>query len=121
MVDHCPLRNPVFRGPGSSVSGSVSRSGAAPGRRLELAEGCIRQYDDEELVARIDTTRPFEYRVVDRYEVDKALVRLYQGERQLSFYVSDPGGEEAMRNVVQVEWPPKSRHAGRSYPPSSGR
>jgi hypothetical protein len=89
------------------------------GRRLELSDGRLRQYDDKEVVAEIDATQDFEYRVLDRYDVKRALFRLYQADRRLTFYVSDPGGEDVVKTVVQIDWPPRSRHIGRSYPPTA--
>ncbi len=84
--------------------------------------GCLTsrlyQYDGDELVAEIDAARPFEYRIIDQYDAMSALFRLYQGDERLSFYVSDPGGADAVRNVVQIPWPPRPQHAGRSYPPA---
>ena len=74
--------------------------------------GCLTsrlyQYDGDELVAEIDATRPIEYRTVDRYDVMSALFRLYQGDKRLSFYVSDPGGAGVVKNVVQTSQPPRS-------------
>jgi len=89
------------------------------GRRLELSDGRLRQLDGSDVIVEIDVTRPFEYKIVDRYNVSKALFRLYQGDVQLNFYFSDPGGKETVKLVVQIAWPPPSRHAGRSYPPSA--
>jgi len=89
------------------------------GRRLELSDGRLRQLDGSDVTAEIDVTRPFEYKNLDRYNVSKALFRLYQGYVQLIFYFSDPGGKETVKSVVQIAWPPPSRHAGRSYPPSA--
>jgi len=91
----------------------------AAGRRLVLSDGRLRQYEDDEVVAEIDVTRRFEYKIVDRYDVKNAVFRLFQDESRLAFFVSDPGGEAVVKSVVQIAWPPRNRHAGRSYPPAA--
>ena len=89
------------------------------GRELSISDGVLRQCDLGRVIAMIDVTQPFEYRILDRYDVADALFRLYQRDVELTFYVSDPEGAEVVKNVVQIEWPPRGRHMGRSYPPSS--
>jgi hypothetical protein len=88
------------------------------GRKLIISTDQICQYDDGQLVATIDASRDFEYEVLDRYDVKHALFRLQQKDASLTFYFSDPGGAEVVRSIVQIEWPPRNRSAGRSYPPS---
>ncbi len=92
---------------------------AVKGRELAVDDGLLRQYDSGRTVAEINVTKPFEYRVLDRYDVSEALFRLYQRDSELTFYVSDPGGAETVREVIQITWPPRNRNAGRSYPPSA--
>ena len=89
------------------------------GRELSISGGVLRQTDLGHAFAQIDVTQPFEYRILDRYDVANAVFRLYQRDDELTFYVSDPGGAEVVKKVVQVAWPPRSRHAGRSYPPTA--
>ncbi len=90
------------------------------GRNLEVSEECLRQYDEESIVSEIELTHPFEYEILDRYDVNNAVFRLHQRDNQLTFYFADPGGAEVVKEVMQIEWPPKNRHAGRSYPPTAG-
>ncbi len=89
------------------------------GRRLVFSDGILRQFDDDDEIAGIDSSRDFQYRVLDRYDTKRAVFRLYQGDTELTLLVSDPGGEAAVKDVVQIRWPPRNRHAGRSYPPTS--
>jgi hypothetical protein len=88
------------------------------GRILELDGNHLKQVSSAGLAAEIDTTQPFQYQILDRYDVNDALIRLYQGGRTLTFYTSDPGGVTTVRDVIQIDWPPRPRHAGRSYPPA---
>ena len=89
-----------------------------PGRRLELCDGVLRQLDGERVVGAIDVRRPFEYEIVDRYDLARAVFRLYQDDHCLAFRISDPGGLETVEHVMQIEWPPRPRHVSRSFPPS---
>ena len=80
---------------------------AAPrGRILRIEREFLRQFaDDGALDAEIDATREFQYRVVPSFDRVERMIRLYQGDAELTFYPSDPGAKEAIRRVVQIKWP----------------
>jgi len=88
------------------------------GRRLELHDGKLRQLDGDVVVASIDVMRPFEYEVLDSYYARDSLFRLHQAKGTLTFYNSDPGGEDAVRDVLQLTWPPPTVGASWSIGPS---
>ena len=84
---------------------------------LEVAGNLVVQTDDANRFVKIDATRPYEYSILDRYDVGAAVFRLYQDETALTFRYSDPGGQTVVRDVMRLTWPPPARHAGRSYAP----
>ena len=89
------------------------------GRQLEVQGDILRQVNDGQICSEIDLCRDYEYQLVDRYEIERSLFRLYQNDTRLSFYVSDPGGIFVVRELLRIEWPPRDRHVGRSYPPTA--
>ncbi len=89
-----------------------------PGRSLQVNDGVLRQYDGEHVVAKIDLMKPFQYRVVDQYDPADAIFKLFQADSTLLFRTSDPGAAAIVSDVIQIAWPPQTRHAGRSYPPN---
>ena len=61
------------------------------------------------LVCEVDATRAFQYRVLDLAERTDPRIRLYQGNTELSFYPTDPGGSDVIRDVLRIKWPPRPR------------
>ncbi len=88
------------------------------GRRVEVERGTMRQFDDDALVGSIDLMQPFEYEILDRHRAHDSLFRVHQQGGALTFYNSDPGGAEAVRDALQIEWPRPARGASRSVGPS---
>ena len=96
---------------------SPKSSYTARGKTLDIQEYRLVQRDGDVIVSKIDITQPFEYEILDRYDVMDSCFRLHQGESTLTFYNSDPGGMEVVRKVLQIEWPPPTRGPTYSHTP----
>ena len=57
--------------------------------------------------------------VLEGQYVTAGQIMVMLDDRELTFYISDPGGAEAVQEIIQISWPPRHRHAGRSYPPTA--
>ena len=84
---------------------------------LEVDGSLVVQTPASEVPCQIDAALPYEYSVLDRYDVSSAVFRLYQHDTALTFRFSDPGAARVVRDVMGLKWPPRARHAGRSYAP----
>lgn len=89
------------------------------GRTLELQDGRLVQLDAGQIVASIDITQPFQYEILDRHDANDACFRLHQAGTMLTFFNSDPGGSQTVRDVLQLAWPPSVRGASFSMRPPS--
>lgn len=89
------------------------------GRVLEVRGHFLVQHDGDDEAVTIDLREPFEYEILDRYDVMDSSFQLHQGATMLAFYNSDPGGKEAVSEVLQIEWPPPTRGPSRSLKPPS--
>ncbi len=99
---------------------SRNRSGRPKrGFELKVEKDHLSQFDEDRLICEIDLLRPYEYKILDRYDLKDSLFALYQDSIEMTFYISDPGGLKVVREVLQIEWPPRDRHVSRSFPPAA--
>ena len=97
----------AIAGIGMGVIGVWRKSAVPNGRRIDMNEGMIQQtVDGGRLVAEIDASKPYQYQTDRLGYSDDAIVRLYQDDILIEFYLSDPGATDLRELTLRFPWPP---------------